>query len=393
MAGPLAGIKVLDFTTLLPGPFGTMLLADLGCDVLRVEAPNRVDTMRFVPPFDGDQSAAHMAINRGKRSLALDLKKPGAADVVKRLVRTYDVVVEQFRPGVMDRLGVGYEALRAVNPRVIYCAITGYGQTGPYKDRAGHDNNYLSIAGVSSFCGRKAEGPVVQGVQIADVGGGSLGAVAGVLAAYIHREKTGEGQFVDVSMTDWAMCWITHHAGTWLVGGENPEREEMSLNGGLYYDYYETKDGRHISVGSLEPQFWRQFCEAIGRPDFEPRGHVFGEEQQILKKEIREIMRGKTFAEWAAIFAELDACVEPVLTVSEAAAHPQNVARGMIAEVPKLSGGTQKQVGTPFKFSATKPELKFAGVQVGLHTDDVLKETGYSAAEIEGLRAAGVFGS
>ncbi|MBZ0253953.1 MAG: CoA transferase, partial [Candidatus Methylomirabilis sp.] len=222
---------------------------------------------------------------------------------------------------------------------------------------------------------------------------GSLGAVAGILAAYIHREKTGEGQFVDVSMTDWAMCWITHHAGTWLVGGENPEREEMSLNGGLYYNYYETQDGRHISVGSLEPQFWRQFCAAIGRPDFEPRGHVFGEEQQILKKEIREIVRGKTFAEWTEIFAKLDACVEPVLTVSEAAAHPQNVAREMIAEVPKLSGGTQKQVGTPFKFSATKPELKFAGVQVGLHTDEVLKESGYSAAEIEGLRAAGVFGS
>ncbi|MCA9773427.1 MAG: CoA transferase, partial [Myxococcales bacterium] len=187
MPGPLAGIKILDFTTLLPGPFGTMLLADLGADVLRVEAPNRPDMMRLVPPYDGDIGAAHGALGRNKRSLGLDLKKPGAADIVKRLARTYDVVVEQFRPGVMERLGVGYEDLKAANPRVIYCSITGYGQTGPFRERAGHDNNYLSIGGVAGFSGRREDGPVPQGVQIADVGGGGQGAAISILAAYIHR--------------------------------------------------------------------------------------------------------------------------------------------------------------------------------------------------------------
>ncbi|MFQ5421479.1 MAG: CaiB/BaiF CoA transferase family protein, partial [Anaerolineae bacterium] len=196
----LSSLKILDFTTLLPGPFATMMLADLGADVVRVEAPHRADMVRLMPPFDGDISAWHGVLNRNKRSLALDLKQPGAADIIKRLAQTYDIVVEQFRPGVMDRLGIGYDALKAANPRLIYVAITGYGQTGPLKDRAGHDNNYLALSGVMSHSGRRGQGPPPLGVQIADVGGGSLGAMVGLLTAVIHRHVTGEGQQVDISM-------------------------------------------------------------------------------------------------------------------------------------------------------------------------------------------------
>ncbi|RME48583.1 MAG: CoA transferase, partial [Caldilineae bacterium] len=267
MPGPLASLKILDFTTLLPGPFASMMLADLGADVVRVEAPHRPDMVRLTPPFDGETSAWHALLNRNKRAIALDLKRPGAAEAVKRLVQTYDIVLEQFRPGVMERLGIGYDALRAVNPRLIYCAITGYGQTGPYRHRAGHDNNYLSLAGVMSHTGRRETGPVPLGVQVADVGGGSFGAVTGVLAAVIHRSQTGEGQFVDISMFDMSVAWNAVAVAHYLVGGENPDYESMWLNGGSFYDYYRTADGRYLSVGSLEPKFWAGFCEAIERPE------------------------------------------------------------------------------------------------------------------------------
>ena len=193
MTGPLASLKILDFSTLLPGPFGSMMLADLGADVLRVEAPNRPDMVRFVPPYDGDSSAWHRVLNRNKRAIALDLKKPEALPIIHQLITDggYDIVLEQFRPGVMERLGIGYEALRQINPELIYCAVTGYGQTGPYRDRAGHDNNYLALSGIMSHTGRKDGGPSPLGVQVADVGGGAMGAVIGILSAVVHRTQNG----------------------------------------------------------------------------------------------------------------------------------------------------------------------------------------------------------
>jgi alpha-methylacyl-CoA racemase len=258
MTTPLTSLKILDFSTLLPGPFASMLLADMGADVVRVEAPHRADLVRMMPPFDGAISGWHGVLNRNKRSIGLDLKQPEAVEVVKRLVAAdgggYDVVLEQFRPGVMARLGLGYDDLKAVNPGLIYCAITGYGQTGPYKDRAGHDNNYLALSGLMSHSGRQSSGPPPLGAQIADVGGGSLGAVMGILTAVIHRHVTGQGQMVDVSMLDMAIAWQAHVASHFLVGGETPQREGWMLNGGSFYDYYQTADGRYLSVGSLEPQ-------------------------------------------------------------------------------------------------------------------------------------------
>ena len=395
MPGPLKGVKILDFSALLPGPFATMMMADLGADVLKVESPNRPDMVRFIPPFDRGESACHHALNRNKRSIAIDLKHPEGAGVVGRLVKTYDVLLEQFRPGVMERLGIGYETLRAENERLIYCSLTGYGRTGPYRDRAGHDMNYLSMAGLMSFCGRAKTGPVPQGVQIADIGCGSYNAVVGILAAVICRDRTGEGQQVDISMTDGAIGWSTFHATRYLVGGEVPGPETEYLNGGSFYDYYRTRDGRYMSVGSIEPKFFAALCTGIGREDLVdkvPMEHKGGEAWRELKEAITAAFVEKSQAEWIEIFAGLDACVEPVLTLEEMARHPLTEARNMVVDVPGPDGAAQRQIGSPFKFSATEAEYRHQGVKLGEHTDECLAEAGFTKEEIRRLRDDGVFG-
>ncbi len=298
-------------------------------------------------------------------------------------------MVEQFRPGVMDRLGVGYEALKAINPRLIYCSITGYGQTGPYKDRAGHDLNYLSIAGITGYNGRKSTGPAPINVQVADVAGGSYHAVMSILAAVVHRQQTGEGQYIDVSMTDAAFSMHALTAPPALVGGMEPVLEEAQLNGGSFYDCYETSDGRYLSVGGLEPQFFAQFVGALGHPEWAGRGLALNLPlQQQLKAEIAPIIKSKTFAEWSAIFAGLDCCVEPVLSFSEACQHPQISARELLVEVPTATG-TQKQLASPVKFSRTQPRYDHIGAAIGQHTRQILESAGLSGEQIEGLLKAG----
>lgn len=372
MPGPLQQLKVLDFSTLLPGPYATMLLADMGADVLRVEAPDRLDLTRVMPPHDDGVSTAHTYLNRGKRSLGLNLKAPGSVEAVKKLVQEYDIVIEQFRPGVMDRLGIGYDALKAINPGLIYCAITGYGQTGPYKDRAGHDINYLSIAGVSSHCGRQDGGPPPLGIQVADVAGGSHHAVMGILAAVIHRQHTGEGQYVDISMTDAAFALNAMAGAACLAGGAEQKPEGALLNGGSFYDYYQTADDRWLSVGSLEPQFLTRLCAVIERPDLQSYGLSQNpEHQQALKAALKTAIGQKSLAQWQAIFAEQDACVEPVLTITEAAQHPQLKARDMVIDVAKPDGRTQKQIGHPIKFEKTPCESKFIGRTLGADNEEV----------------------
>lgn len=389
MAGPLSTLKVLDFSALLPGPFGTMMLADWGADVIRVESPTRPDMVRMLPPQQDGISACHAYLNRSKKSLALDLKKPGGVDVIKALVKEYDIVVDQFRPGVMDRLGVGYEALRAVNPGVIFCSITGYGQTGPYKDRAGHDLNYLSIAGITGYNGRRSSGPAPINVQVADVAGGSYHSVMAILAAVVHRQQTGEGQFIDVSMTDAAFSMHALTAPPALVGGVEPVVEETQLNGGSFYDCYETSDGRYLSVGGLEPQFFGQFVTALGHPEWNGRGLAMNVDlQRTLKKEIAAVMITRSYAEWCEVFAALDCCVEPVLTFSEACQHPHILARDLIVDV-KTDSGTQKQLASPVKFSQTRPRYDYAGVALGRHTREVLEGAGMSAEQIDTLMKAG----
>lgn len=346
--------------------------------------------VRILPPQENGVSAAHSFLNRSKKSLTLDLKRPAGVEVVKHLVQEYDIVIEQFRPGVMDRLGVGYEALKAVNPGVIYCSITGYGQTGPYKDRAGHDLNYLSIAGITGYNGRKSSGPAPINVQVADVAGGSYHSVMAILAAVVHRQQTGEGQYLDISMTDAAFSMHALTAPPALVGDMQPGLETTQLNGGTFYDCYETSDGRYFSVGGLEPQFFAQFCQALGHPEWAGKGLAFNEEiQSGLKRDIAEVMKTKTFAEWETIFLALDSCTEPVLSFSEACEHPQIKARELLVDVPVADGVTQKQLASPVKFSTTHPEYRHIGAALGAHTDQVLKSSGMSDEQIAELRKVG----
>ncbi|MBF6041488.1 CoA transferase [Pseudomonas sp. P154a] len=391
MLGPLASLKVLDFSTLLPGPFASLLLADMGAEVLRIESPTRMDLLRVLPPHDQGVSASHAYLNRNKRSLALDLKHPEALEVIKQLLTDYDIVLEQFRPGVMERLGLGYEALKAINPKLIYVSITGYGQTGPYKDRAGHDINYLALAGLASYTGRADSGPLPLGMQVADVAGGSLHGVIGLLAAVIARQQTGQGQHLDVSMTDCAFSLNAMAGAGYLACGVEPRRENQMLNGGSFYDYYRSRDGRWFSVGSLEPAFMKQLCTALGLEELSSLGlSPKPADQKKLKDALKTEFEKHDFGELCGLFAELDACVEPVLNLGEAIAHPQLKARGLVTEVPRGDGSTQAQMACPLKFSDGLPEPRYIGAALGQHTDQVLGELGFSAQRIEELRRAKV---
>ena len=391
MKGPLSSLKVLDFSTLLPGPFASLLLADMGAEVLRIESPTRVDLTRVLPPHVDGVSASHAYLNRNKRCISLDLKQPAAVEVVKKLVAEYDIVLEQFRPGVMDKLGVGYEALKAINPKLIYVSITGYGQTGPYKDRAGHDINYLALSGLASHTGRADSGPLPLGMQVADIAGGSLHGVVGLLAAVVQRQVTGVGQAVDVSMTDCAFSLNAMAGAGYLAAGEEPGMEGNALNGGSFYDYYQTRDGQWFSVGSLEPQFMLQLCAALGRPELAKWG-LRPDKQGELKNEIRIEFEKRDAAQWRELFASMDACVEPMLSFAEAVEHPQIRARELVLEVPREGKSAQRQIASPIKFSEGLPAPRHIGAALGGHNAEVLEGLGYSSAQIAEMKAAKVIG-
>ena len=392
--GPLGSLKILDFTTLLPGPFASMLLADLGADVLRVESPGRPDLARTTPPLDATgESVIHQHLNRSKRSLSLDLKHPRAPDLVKRLVLKYDVVLEQFRPGVMQRLGLSYEELVQVNPRLIYCSITGYGQDGPCRYRAGDDNNYLPLSPVAEGCRSAGEAPVPASVQVADQAGGSLYGLIGLLSAVVHRQVTGRGQQVDVSMTHSAFALNALAGAAALGAGVNQPGGHGPISGGGFYGYYRTGDDRYLSVGSLEPQFRQQLCLALGREDLLPLAMSVkpGDElafRDVLAKEFLQ----RDLSHWVSVFEPLEACVEPVLDLAEAASSALMSARNMVVEVPREGGGSQKQIACPLRFSGTQANYRHVGVALGAHNQQVLQELGLAAADIQELVESGALG-
>ncbi len=393
MPGPLAGLKVLDFTTLLPGPYATMMMADMGAEVLCIRAPDRPAFNNLAPPFiPGTEISSTTAwLRRGKRSMHLNLKDDRATGVVHRLLAGHDVLVEQFRPGVMARLGLDYPAVRKVNPAVIYCSITGYGQTGPLAHRAGHDINYLARSGIMSYSGRRAGGPVLFGSQVADLTGGSCHAVIGILAAVVHRTFTGQGQFIDVSMADGMAALNCMRGAAFLVDEKVPCYEDSRLNGGSLYDFYETLDGKYLSVGCLEPQFFASFCDAVGRPDLSS-GSVMPGDVDGVKEQLRVVIGTKTRDEWEAVFAGTDACVEPVLDLREAYAQPLAREREWIVEVPLSDGTPVKQPGVPIRFSETPARPTTAGGRADEHTREVMSGLGYTEDEIGEFQKTGLFG-
>ncbi len=380
---PLAGLRVLDLSRLLPGPLATRHLADLGAEVIKIEDLAAGDDARRLGPAPG--VTLHAQVDRNKRALALDLKHPAGREAFLRLAETAEVIVEGFRPGVVDRLGIGYAAVRERNPRIVYCAITGYGQTGPYRERAGHDLNYLGYAGILEQTGTAGGPPAIPSLQVADLLGGTLSAVMGILAAVLDARARGEGRHVDVAMAD---CAAAHHVFPLLAlaAGRPEARGAGLLTGGRpNYGVYETADGRFIAVAALEPKFWTALCAALGRPDLVP--HAEGEGAAHARAELEAVFRSRSREAWTALLAPVDCCVSPVLSPLEALHDPQLAARGVFVEHDGRLSSAQ-----PVKLSGHAFAVRRPAPGHGEHGAEVLREAGFDAAEIAALQTAGVVG-
>ena len=394
MTLPLEGLTVLDLSRLLPGGFCSLLLADFGADVIKVEDTGMGDYVRWSPPYyDGaDQtarSAMFLALNRGKRSIRVDLKSPAGKDVLLRLARDADVLLESFRPGVLHRLGVGYERLRAENPRLVYCAITGYGQDGPNRDRSGHDMTYLGLGGLLGLTG-SADGPPVQAAgQIADIGGGALMGLIGLLVALRERERSGEGQLVDCSMFDGALSWLALVAAEAFALGRGARRGELPLAGSLTcYRPYQCSDG-YVTLGALEPKFWNAFCRGIEREDL--LGGAFDPPGSETHRAVQEIFASRTREQWRAFASEHDCCLEPVLDLDEALESDLVRAREMVVGLTQPGVAEPvRLLGTPIKLSRTPGDpARAPGPGLGEHTAEVLAAAGFAAEEIAALHESG----
>jgi len=378
MTTALGQLKVLDLSRQLPGPFCSMLLADLGADVLCIASPG--DPMGTGIPF----------LARNKRHMTLNLKTEAGRDLLLRLADEADIVLEGYRPGVPQRLGIDYETLRQRNPALIYASISGYGQDGPYRDRVGHDVNYLGYAGVLNFIGEAGGPPVIPGVQIADIAGGALMAAVGILAAVVSRQQTGRGQFVDIAMLDGALACNAYHILMWFVQGRLPERGGEQLTGRFpCYAVYETRDGRHVTVGAFEPHFWATLCRELGHEELIATQWDEGPARDEAFRTLRATFRGATLAEWMERLGEKQICFGPVNNLEETFRDPQLLHRGMVLEVDGPMGKTPS-IGTPIKLSETPASIRTPAPYFGQHTDEVLTALGLDATAIARLRDAGV---
>jgi crotonobetainyl-CoA:carnitine CoA-transferase CaiB-like acyl-CoA transferase len=404
---PLEGVRVLDLSRLLPGGFCSLLLADFGADVVKIEDTGMGDYIRWSPPYydgahESARSALFLSLNRNKRSIRLDLKSERGREVLLRLVREYDVLLESFRPGVLDRLGVGYERMRDQNPGLVYCALSGYGQDGPKRDASGHDTNYLGLIGLLGLTGELGGQPVQAAGQIADLGGGALMAAFGIMTALRERDGggvgsgssgSGEGQLVDVSMSDGALSWLAMVAAAYFADGVVPHRGQLPLAGSLIcYRPYECADG-WMALGALEPKFWLQFCRGVGREELIAK--QFERPGSDAHTQVKEIFKARSRAEWEAFAREHDCCLEPVLELDEALSSELVRSRGMVVDLEQPgSERAIRQLGIPVKLGRTPGEHgRLPGPALGEHTETVLREAGYSEADVaELLRAGAVAG-
>lgn len=386
----LEGIRVLDLTRLLPGSFTSLILADNGAEVIMVEDPNGGEPGRISPPLIKGLSARHLMLNRNKKSITLNLRTKRGQTILLELVKTADILVENFRPGFMDKLGIGYQALQKVNPKLIYCAVTGFGQTGPERDRPGHDINYLSRTGILGLTPCQGDSISLPGVQIADLGGGSLMAVIGILLALTAQRKTGIGQYIDMAMVDGITSWLSLIAAEYLTGGKAPGPGEHQYTGPLAcYNTYKTKDNRLLALGALESKFWINLCKRLGLEEFIPR-QKDPTHQDYMKACLKEKFRRRTLAEWMEEFAHEDVCLTPVMTIEEALADPQIIERQMVIEAEHPVAGKIKQLGFPIKLSATPAEYRLGAPLLGEHNERVYQEIGLNPSDLEALCQEGV---
>ncbi len=388
MALPLEGIKVLDLSRYLPGPFCTQLLADFGAEVVKIEQPEVGDPGRQLAPVVNGISTRFYTVNRNKKSITLDIRKEKGREILKKLIPHFDVIIDQFRAGFMDELGIGYQELKTINDRIIFCAISGYGQDGPMYKAAGHDLNYLNLAGITGTTGsRQGRVPAMSGVQIADIAGGTLYAIISILLALSSREKTGRGQMCDVSMLDGAVSLLTYTMGEWSGDGIIPVIGDGVLTGGYAcYNIYQAMDGKYVSLGAVEKKFWGEFCNKLDIPQYIALQWKKAEQEHIINT-VANIMKQKNRDQWVDFFADNDICFSPVLDLEEMSEHPQVKAREMVKKIddPTGSGKTIALTGVPIKLSDTPGQIVLKFPELGEHTAEILKAAGYTTKEMEEL--------
>jgi len=383
---PLAHVRVLDLSRLLPGPMATLHLADLGADVIAIRPVAETD-----PP--GPRKALHRMLHRNKRGLAIDLTRPAGRDLFLHLARQTDVVVEGFRPGVVDRLGIGYQSMREINPRVVYCSISGYGQGGPDRLHAGHDINYMAASGVADQIGASGGPPAIPNLQIGDLLGGSLTAVMGILAGLVDAQARGMGRYVDVAMTDSLMAHSVLALSALCASGRTAPRGEDILTGALpCYGYYRAADGRYLAVGALEAKFWERLCVALGHPELKSKHMVSGDEAERVRAELQAIFGAQSSDHWVRELRGVDCCVNVVLTLEEVIAGEHARAREMVRETECDETGTFREFAPPLKMSDFRFESDSPCSRGRTHTDEILGAAGYSLQQINDLRAAGIVG-
>jgi alpha-methylacyl-CoA racemase len=389
--GPLTGVRVLDLSLLLPGPLCSQHLADMGAEVIKVENPRLGDLTRYmgtkITKGEHSETGFFLQLNRNKKSITINIKRDAGREVIFRLLEKCDILLEGFRPDTLNELGIGYEQLKEKFPRLLYCAISGYGATGIYKEHAGHDANYIARAGLLALNGVKGGPPVVPGFQVADIGGGTLTALAAILAALYAREKTGRGQFLDVSMQDGSAPFLSLFMGEFVASGKEPERGNEALSGLLpNYEVYETKDGKYVMLAALEENFFKTFLRQIDRLDLLEGMSRDEAGFKTVKAEMVKIFKAKTYAEWSPLFENTDSCFSGLSSLSEVVNDRHLRERGTIVELDHPRFGKMPVIGSPFHFSETPVSYRSGAPGHGEHTDEILMAAGYTAAEIAELR-------
>ena len=391
MYQPLAGIKILDCTRLLPYQYCTMLLGDLGAEVLKVEEPREGDYGRWGDGARTYESDAFVMANRNKKSMKLNLKHDKGKEILKKLAVEYDVLIESFRPGVMDRLGVGYEDMKQVNPAIIYCSTTGFGQTGPYRRMVGHDINYLGYSGILAWTGEHTGRPVVPGIPIGDMAGGGLVTAMAVLSALVGRERTGKGQYIDVGQADVLLSLNIRNTAEVLARRKGRTARPVDVRGlSLCYNTYKTSDDKFVALGAVEPKFWSNFCKTVGKEEWVENHLLRYEDGSEMTEALKTLFASKSRDEWEKIFKDVESCITPVLTPDEALENEHYKERGMIFTMDDPDRGEILQIGFPAKFSDELNFKRSPAPFFGQHTDEVLAGIGFTKQEIEELRNEGV---
>ena len=390
MSAALQGIKILDLSRLLPFNYCTMMLADLGADVLKIEEPKIGDYMRWLPPKLKNENAIFLMANRNKKSMTLNLREERGKEILRELIKEYDVLFESFRPGVMKKLGVGYDELKKINPRLVFCSSTGYGQDGPYNFRPGHDMNYISIAGILEATGKHTGAPVIPGIPVADMSIGIFSAFS-MLAGIIERDRSGEGQYIDISMTDCMVSYNMANIANYVASQQSDNAEILGLTGEVpCYNVVKTKDGKFISLGNIEDKFWMILLELIGLEELKDAQFASGEEAKKAMDKIQDVFLTKTRKEWLDLMEGKDICYAPVNDIDDLMVDPQVKHRKMILEMDHPVEGKIPTIGFPFKFSKTPAKINTTTPSLGQHTDEILKKLGIQDKEIAELQEKGV---